>query len=217
MVTSRGSQIQSAVLGRMGIGSRTNAQLGSGVGWSFSFEPSVAITAARIDKLGVDIRSFREPLKKAVKDVMTKSFQANFASGGRPTPWEPWSPGTIDVMSNMRVDGDLMVRSGNLQRVVGQINIWTFTEVSATVRDLPSSVWYGKIHQSGYGGSGGGKGGFSKFSKRGAIGSAKGGARDVSAIPARPFILIQDEDVDAIHQVFMKWLEERVNRSWAGR
>lgn len=213
MTTSRGPQIQQAILGRMGIGSRTNAQMGRGMSWSFAFEPSIAITAGRIDKLGLDIRSFREPLKNAVKQVMTKSLQANFDAGGRPESWEPQSAGTLEVMSNMKVDGTLMNRSGALRSVVGQINIWTFTEVSATIRDLPSRVWYGKVHQAGYSGSTGGTGGFSRFSRRGS-GSESGG-RQVSAIPARPFIMIQDEDIDQIHKVFMDWLQSRVDRSWA--
>lgn len=204
----------------IGAGSIGNKQLGGGVSWSFAFEPSIAITAGRVDKLGLDIRSFREPLTRSVREVMTKSLQRNFDEGGRP-PWEPQSEATIEIMRNMGVDGQLMIRSGKLRKVAGQINLWTFTRVSATVRELPEKVWYGAIHQTGYEGSGSssGGGGFSKFIAKGA-GTKKSkstGPRGVSAIPARPWLIIQPEDIDAIHDVFARWLQERIDRDWSRR
>lgn len=49
------------------------------------FTPSMGIMARRVDKLGLDIRSFREPLKRAIRNVVIPSIAENFAVGGRPS------------------------------------------------------------------------------------------------------------------------------------
>lgn len=190
------------------------------------FSPTVVIAAGRVDKLGADIRSFHEPLLRSVREVMVPSIRENFNTGGRPG-WEPLSEATLEVRSNYKnPNTDPLVWTGTLRRVASQINIWTITKYSAMVVDLPEKVWYGKIHQAGYGGSGtskkvatlkklgvgkaggiGGSQGFAHFEKG-------GGSRSISEIPARPFIMLQPEDVEAIHEVFINWLGERAKKAW---
>lgn len=147
------------------------------------FSPSPAIIAASIDKLGMDIRSFREPLKRAIKEVMIPSFRQNFAQGGRPA-WKPLSPVTVKLRGSA---GPVLVRSGRLKRTMGQQNIWTVTKEHAVIRRLPQHSWYGHLHQAGN--------------------------RTNVIIPARPFALIQPEDEEKITEVFDKWLEERARRA----
>jgi phage gpG-like protein len=126
--------------------------------------------------------------------------------------------------------GPLLNRSGKLRRVAQQQNIWTVTQESASIRDLPQKVWYGKVHQEGMGGMGRRiKQEIARASKQGIrlspgqaaaaaqrsldkdllSGKAGGGGSAVN-IPARPFIAFQDEDMDAVYQVFQDWLEERM-------
>src|SRR6185503_20125327 len=80
-----------------------------------NFEPSLALLARRVDKLGADIRSFRVPLKMAIQQVVIPSIRKNFDQGGRPT-WEPLSEHTI---RNRKGGTQPLVRTGLLRRQMG--------------------------------------------------------------------------------------------------
>jgi phage gpG-like protein len=173
---------------------------------SFEFHPSIGVVARGVDRLGLSIRSFREPLKRSVQQVMAPSFAQNFDQGGRPTPWEPWSDSTVEIRSNFGVQGDkVLVRSGRLRRVVQQLNIWSITPASATIKDLPHSVWYGKVQQAGM-----------DITLKGGpnVGTIFQGVRITApeiSIPARPFIMFQDEDYEKVDAVFSLWLQEKID------
>jgi len=199
------------------------------VGVEMSFTPSLAIMAARIDKLGLDIRSFREPLKRSIQKVMIPSFRANFAQGGRPDAWEPLSDSTIEIRERLGFGGGdtVLVRTGALAKTMGQLNIWTITKTTAIIKDLPSRVWYGAIQQAGYeGGSMRARikkhGGDAAAAFESLIDDQKHAMRTgtkiktvgAATIPARPFALFQDEDEDAITEVFIAWMDERIARTW---
>jgi phage gpG-like protein len=183
----------------------------------------LGITAGRIEKLGIDIRSFKEPLKRAIKNVVIPSIRKNFDSGGRPA-WEPWSESTVEIMQKTGVKSSgLLIRSGALRRTMGYQKLWTITPTFAVLADLPQNIWYGKVHQGGYEGRsmksliakhGGNRA--SAFEEM--IGNISSGntPRGAPGIPARPFVMLQPEDEDAITQIFIDWLGERVNRSWPG-
>lgn len=196
---------------------------------AFEFKPSIGILARDIDKLGIDIRSFREPLMRAIKTVMIPSFRQNFDVEGRPS-WEPMAEATEMLREREGTSGPLLNRSGKLKRVAQQQNIWTVTRESASIRDLPQKVWYGKVQQDGMGGMGRRiKQEMAKAQKRGIrlspgqaaaaaqksldrdllSGKARGGGSAVN-IPARPFIVFQEEDMDGVYEVFQNWLEERL-------
>jgi len=214
-----------AVIGKLGMRSGLTP---ASVGVSMTFVPSIAITAARIDKLGMDIRSFREPLTRSVKRVMGPSFRKNFDAGGRPDSWEPLSDATLEVRQRLGRNGSgILVLTGALRRVMGQLNIWRITRTSALILDLPQSVWYGAIHQAGYdGGSMSARikqhGGDASAAFRSIIDEQKNAMRTgttiktagAAAIPARPFALFQDEDEDDITEVFLEWLQERIAKTW---
>jgi phage gpG-like protein len=192
-------------------------------GVDFEFHPSIGMIASRIDKLGMDIRSFKEPLTRAVVQVMIPSFKMNFASEGRPA-WEELAPFTVERRKGR--DHPILFRSGKLKKVATSRGIWTISQNGAVITSLPGSVWYGAIHQAGIGGFGNRLTAARKKLGEGARGrdvvgeaydsmdEAGGDKRGVAAIPARPFIMFHEEDEYAIQEVFFDWLEERVDKWW---
>lgn len=215
---------------------RRGLRLDEGI-MQFEFKPTIGISAREIDRLGLDIRSFREPLRRAVQQVMAPSFKENFEQGGRPEAWEPLSDATIAMREVAGIGGDQpLVRSGLLRKTISQLNIWTITETTATIRALPDKIKYGTIHQAGFAGSGGGGAKMSGYLKK-AGGDPKeaqklldddlimsmrsgqrvtGGKRTVAAIPQRIFVNIQEEDYDKIEVIFVRWLQERMARRGFG-
>lgn len=183
------------------------------------FEPSVGILARKVDKLGLDIRSFREPLKRVVKQVMIPSIRKNFDSGGRPE-WEELSLGTVEQKGG---DDRPLIRTGALRRQMGYINTWTIDREKAMIVDLPQKVWYGKVHQAGgsfsFRTSGASqnlaaiKSALSFSSKFSGTESSFGGSGE---IPARPFVVVQEEDLVKMDRVFNEWLGERIAHAGLG-
>lgn len=188
---------------------------------------TIGIAAAQMDKLGLDIRSFREPLTRSVKQVMagwSGSIAQNFEAGGRPDRWAELSESTLYLRDNLHgyTSMDPLLRTGRLRQVAQQINLWYITSTSATVPGMPNKVWYGRIHQEGY--PAGTTSGSRMTSARLAqiqdaqrVAMATGtviatGNRGVSDIPARPFIMFQDKDIEDIEEIFIKWFEERANK-----
>ena len=171
-----------------------------------AFEPSIGIMARRIDKLGLDIRSFREPLRRAVKQVVIPSIRTNFDVGGRPS-WAPLSPRTLEQKRGRQK----LVESGKLRRVMGYLKIWDIDRDRAMITDLPQEVWYGKLHQGGFGGA--------TITSPGVVNPLTGrrgpsitefASGEGYSVPARPFIMIQPEDEPQIERVFEEWLQERI-------
>lgn len=151
---------------------------------SFSFMGlDEAKSAAR--SLGVDLRSMREPLKRAVKDVMLPSFHQNFDSEGRPS----WAPAARTYGHNLLHD------SGRLENGATVLGNWDFDKERAQLNpaSLVSRIGVKIIHQTG----------FSRKTRKG-----------VHTIPARPFIMMQAEDEEKIEQIFDAWLNERVTSRW---
>lgn len=200
---------------------------------AFEFKPSLGIVAKSIDKFRMDIRSFREPLKRSVQQVMIPSFRENFIVGGRPS----WEPLAVETVRKRGATGPILIRSGKLKRGVTTLSIWTITDKAATIKDLPPRIWYGKVHQ---GGSAGGRFsannwfkpyqaaarkvlgpeanqkeidelGFKMFDRR--LVQHGPAPRDAAHIPARPFAVFQEEDIDRIQNIFADWLIERAQRA----
>lgn len=187
------------------------------VGWQIT--PSLGLVARDVDRLGIDIRSFKEPLTRSVKRVIIPSIRKNFDAGGRPG-WEPLSEYAIKRRGYSA--WPILIRSGALRKGATQFNIWDIGQTSATVRKLPDKVWYGALHQSGFGGFGqyveaakkalGGRAPAREVTRRAfELMESKHGAggRAAAAIPQRRFIMYQEEDIDRIQQIFYEWLVER--------
>lgn len=156
----------------------------------FEVELTPAIVLTDMSVLSNHIRSFAEPLRRVVKQVMTPSFRANFEQGGRPSPWPPLSPERVaqKERKGARQPSAPLVDSGKLGRVVGQINIWDIQggylsdEAYAAVKSLPGAE-YGAVHDRGW-----------------------------EFIPKREFLLVQDKDQADIEEVFVDWWAERLAR-----
>lgn len=190
------------------------------MGWQVT--PSIGLVARDIDKLGLDIRSFKKPLTDSVKKVIIPSIRKNFDVGGRP-PWEDLSEATIKLRGSA---WPILRRTGRLRRGATQFNIWDIGQESATVRKLPPGVWYGALHQQGFGGFGTFMSAAQKRAGRGATSSevlgmafgmmeeARGGPGGERAvrIPQRRFIMLQEDDVDDIQEIFLDWLLDRARR-----
>lgn len=206
----------------------------------WDIKPSVGLVAKDIQRLGLDIRSFREPLTRAIKTVLIPSIRKNFDAGGRPA-WDPLAEPT--VVSRGYSAWPILEVTGKLRKRATQFNIWDIGVTSATVRSLPSDAFYGVYHQAGA--SRGGSGGASallqhapgskaaealigRFLPRAAkeLGPkatashvrnrAIGMLMDEGngwSLPSRPFIMYQPDDVDKIQAVFIEWMTERAIKS----
>jgi phage gpG-like protein len=174
-------------------------------------DPSAILLVAWFDKLGLDIRSFRVPLERSVKEVVSPSLEKNFYAQGRPDQWQELSEDTVYRKERDGYGGTApfpLVRSGALRDAAASPSIWNIDgmEGVATI-ELPESVWYGRVHQEG---SGGGAGSVTRHKSRltGQIIERTLGTK--GTVPQRIWAVIQDEDIDAIEEVFDKWMEERL-------
>jgi phage gpG-like protein len=187
----------------------------------FIFTPTIGMSARGFDKLGLDIRSFRVPLTRAIQKVIAPSFGENFVAGGRPDSWEALSEETISRKRRLGYDDTILVRTGLLQRTIQQLNIWSMSTTNATIKGLPDKIGYGVVHQDGYS-SGGSFGAFKSSMQKSDPGismheilsavQAKGASASVGVaeIPARPFVVLQEEDYPKVDRVFADWMDERI-------
>jgi phage gpG-like protein len=131
-------------------------RLDSLVDIGYEFKPTIAVSAKSFNTLEEDIRSFRVPLKRSIQRVIAPSISANFLANGRPDGWAPYADGTIAVKAsdprNKFTENEMLRRSGLLWKTMRQYNVWTVTEKQAAILALPDKIWYGAIHQAGYGG-----------------------------------------------------------------
>jgi phage gpG-like protein len=189
------------------------ASVKGGISFSTDFIPPLSVVAARINKLGASVSSFEEPLRRAIKEVIIPSIQTNFDVGGRPK-WAPLSDGTIEIRGRLGagIGGSVLVLSGTLKDTMGEEGIWNVSADTAELSEFPSNVWYGAIHNSGFEGKGGGRSAKGKSFQWIVKNASK--EMSVSAIPARPFAVLQPEDEEEIRSIFMEWLGEKIEEAW---
>lgn len=154
--------------------------------------PKPEIIATYFDDLGIYVRSYREPLTRAVKKVVIPSIQENFTSGGRPETWAPLAEVTWKKRERKsQFDGPLIAKK-RLQAQAKMFTAWTINKEEATTKSFSNfnggKAWYGDLHQEGF-----------------ITGNAE--------IPARPFMMIQEEDILDIEIVFYEWLGEQTKRA----
>jgi phage gpG-like protein len=158
------------------------------------FTPTVGVIAADLNRLGIDIRSYREPLSRVVRQVMIPSIKANFDAEGRPDKWAELSEFAIDRRGSAH---PILQVTGRLYQAAQQLNNWVLDQTQAVFTSLPDAAWYGALHQNGYSSAG--------IFKRG---TRPQGAQN-AIVPARPFIMFQDADEEKIDEVFADWFMER--------
>jgi phage gpG-like protein len=158
------------------------------------FRPEPVVLAAAFGKFNLDIRSFRAPLDRAVREVFAPSLARNFEEGGRP-PWIPLSDITIAEKARKGASepSKILVRTGALARKAGQINFWQVNgpEGEAYIsQNTLGRVFYGVYHQGGMASS-----------------------ADEPGYPARPWAVFQPQDADEVEVIFFEWIEERAARA----
>lgn len=119
------------------------------------------------------------PLRQSVKLVIIPSMMANFMVGGRPT-WEGLAEETILwKIKNFPAQNAFIPlwRTGNLHEKVEGGYYWRFTRESADMEMLDSVVSYAKFHQRG-----------------------------TRHMPARPFAVLQQKDIERIVVIFDSWI-----------
>lgn len=161
------------------------------------FVKQAYVDATDIDKLNVNIKSFRDPLKLVLNNIIQPAIVKNFASQGRPE-WRPLSEATKTRRGphkpragtkkrrsslNMRILDD----TGFLKKIATQKNIWEIKDDQITfmVNFFTQRVPYG---------------GFQQLGTRNMV--------------ARPFISITDGEAEEIELVFEEWLEKRIRKYW---
>lgn len=163
----------------------------TGVTFDIDIYPSPVLFMEEQLALAIDIRSFREPLKRSIQAVLAPSFRHNFEVGGRPS-WAPLAETTIVRKTNKgsKNPEKILVDTGKLARVAGQLNIWEINGIQgeAHVSNLPGAE-YGRFHQSGF-----------YHHESG------------NFVPAREFLVIQPLDEEEIELVFDIWVRERFRR-----
>lgn len=107
------------------------------------------------------------PAMEVIGEIATASIQQNFEAGGRPQKWEDLAEATkVHRKKTGKWPGEILVRSGELKRI-------NYEAGKDRVIISPGNVAYAAIHQ---------------------FGGMAGRGRKVE-IPARPYLLFQDEDV----------------------
>jgi phage virion morphogenesis protein len=134
----------------------------------------------RLNDLATDTRRVEKPLR-AAGVYMLGSIEKNFQQQGRPDKWSPLSPRTLaGRRKGRRKKGGpkILIDSARLKNSMG------FRVVEGPAVEVGTNVIYGPRHHFGY--PGGKKG------------------RGQAETPARPFLLIQDEDVRDIGEIFQR-------------
>jgi phage gpG-like protein len=119
-----------------------------GIGIEIDIIPHPTIIASALGAMGDAVGKFREPLTKAIKNVVRPSIETNFEAGGRP----PWAGHSGDTRTEQRGRG-ILILSGALMAQAGQLEDWTVDDTSAEM-GLSESVWYGYVHEEGGGRNG---------------------------------------------------------------
>ena len=138
---------------------------------------------SRLQQLALDSRRVEPPLK-AAGQVAVHSIQMNFQAQGRPQKWTPLAPRTLARRRRGKGRGGPRILI-DTARLKNSINAKL---VSGPGVAVGTNVIYARRQHSGYPG---GKG------------------RGLSKTPARPFMLLQPEDIESIDRIFVRHISKR--------
>lgn len=153
-----------------------------------------------IDRLSDRVVELSKPMKLAAEQ-MRFSVEENFAKGGRPIPWPP-------SKRALREAGQTLVDTSRLLKSI------TYTYDHASI-EIGTNVKYAGVHQFGFSGSVSVRSHTRKVKSRDVrekkkiiatgIGFVRSHTRRMN-IPARPFLVVQDEDVAEIKHIIKDYL-----------
>lgn len=132
--------------------------------------------------LGVDVRSFREPLTDSIREVAAPAIRRHFDEEG--PGWAALSESRVQFKSRHQLRSEILQATGRLRQVAGQINAWNVTQDSAELANLQDAE-YGWVHQEGY---------------------------EPMNIPQREWAYLDESDLNQIENVFGRWISMRLAR-----
>lgn len=155
--------------------------------------PAKAILVGQFAYLSLSFTNFKEPLTDSIKLVVIPSINQNFADEGRPEPWAELADYTLSRREDEGFGaGPILERTGKLHRAATAFARWKITTTEAAFDSFTSTQFYGYIMQEG------------------SAGFWHPGGKVSGEIPARPFILVQDDDVDKIEAIFTAWIKSKL-------
>ena len=137
----------------------------------------------RVGEMATDTRRVERPLKSAGA-YMLGSIERNFRAQGRPAKWKGLAPATLRRRRRGRGRGgpQILIDTARLK------NSMSFRLVTTPGVEIGTNVRYARRQHFGYPG---------------------GQGRGRSQTPARPFMLVQDEDVREIGEIFQRHIRKR--------
>jgi len=150
------------------------------------------------------------PAMNEIGEIVQASVIRNFDEGGRPRRWKRLSPATIEARKKRnKWPGQILVRTGNLKRIH-----YMATKNRVEVSPSAQASKYAAVHQFG---ARAGSFGTVTARVKGHLRNIRGKQVRVAAhtrrmrlpwgdIPARPFMLVQDEDVADMAEAISDYL-----------
>lgn len=172
-------------------------------GFSITMLPNAAHLAGNITRFAGDIRSVEEPLKKARDEVLIPRIRDNFADEtAAGTPWRDWSENTpfMPYHTSFGPANSILDVTGTLFREATSPGIWTIRNQEGEAYVSGSSFQRAP---------------YARFMQEGAPNNTSPHGNP-APIPPRPFIIINDKDLDDIDTIFKDWLEDRFTKRVAG-
>lgn len=213
------AQIVAAIGGIVGM--RGHPGLGIQIDPGSKTTRGAMIYANELDFLGLQLRTFREPLEATLRQVLVPSIKENFQQQGRPA-WQKLAPSTIRKrLLEGYPRGPILERSGRLKKQATKLNIW---QVSANQIRIRSSYFeqlvpYARFMQFGTSQRNKlmstGHISFSSLTNRFMVSESRAlRVHNYGGIPARPFIQLTVDEEAAVQMVFYAWLVGKVNKYW---
>ncbi len=133
----------------------------------------------RVRRLQKDVKDAERPLK-ASGVYMLGSIERNFKAGGRPAKWQALASSTLRRRRKGKGKGGakILIDTARLKNSTQTRNVSEGVQIG-------TNTVYARRHHFGYAG-----------------GTGRGRGR--SKTPARPFLMFQSEDLDAIGKIFTR-------------
>ena len=166
-------------------------------GFGITMLPGGGLLAGQLKQFAGEVKSFRPILEEIRNEVVIPAIRENFATeSGAGETWAKLAPDTEFMPYRAERgagDNPILDVTGKLKRVAAQKNIWLFDGQAGTmfVKQLPGAE-YGEIQQQG--------------------GPNYGLKGDLSNIPPRPFIIINQQHVEKAEEIFSNWVSEKFNK-----
>jgi len=150
-------------------------------------DPPAVFINRQLSAMGNDIRSFREPLTRIIKQAVIPAFHGTFDKQG--PGWQPLSDKTKLHRTRMGYPpGPILDRKRGAVGLRARFTAFARWDINgikgeAEFTGLPNLVSYGNVLHSGYGN-----------------------------IPERPFIFIPSHVIPLANQIMADWVQARANR-----